>query len=77
MVRRGERGPRTDVVPDCPRYGTPLLWQRVRVPDAREELILYDPWSPQIHIYTPHPLIPQAYRGYRPTPRQYNPRLMD
>ncbi len=45
--------------------------------DDREELILYDPWSPEIHIYTPHPLIPQAYRGYRPTPRQYNPRLMD
>ncbi len=45
--------------------------------DDREELILYDPWSPQIHVYTPHPLIPDAYRGYRPTPRQYNPRLMD
>ena len=45
--------------------------------DDREELILYDPWSPEIHIYTPHPLTPEAYRGYRPTPRQYNPRLMD
>ena len=24
----------------------------------------------------PHPLIPEAYRGYRPAARQYNPRLI-
>jgi len=45
--------------------------------DEREDLILYDPWSPEICIYTPYPLAADAFRGYRATPRQYNVRLMD
>lgn len=45
--------------------------------DAREEVVLYDPWSAEVFIYTPAPLDPAAYKGYAPGPRQYNPRLMD
>ena len=45
--------------------------------DEREELILYDPWSPEIYLYTPYPFAADAFGGYRPTPRQYNVRLMD
>ena len=45
--------------------------------DEREELVLYNPWDRWIYIYTPSPLRPQAFEGYRATPRQYNARLMD
>ena len=45
--------------------------------DEREELVLYNPWDPSIYIYTPHPLDPDSFAGYRPTARQYNARLMD
>lgn len=45
--------------------------------DSREEVVLYDPWSTSIFVYTAHPLDEVAYGGYRPGPRQYNPRLMD
>ena len=45
--------------------------------DARDELVLYNPWDRRILLYTPAPLDPAAYRGYRPGPRQYNARLMD
>jgi len=45
--------------------------------DARQEVVLYNPWDPQIYIYTPSPAEPDAYTGYIAGPRQYNPRLMD
>lgn len=45
--------------------------------DEREELVLYNPWDRWIYIYTPSPPAPQAFKGYRATPRQYNARLMD
>lgn len=45
--------------------------------DEREELVLYNPWDRWIYIYTPSPLTPQVFTGYRATPRQYNARLMD
>jgi len=45
--------------------------------DAREEMLLYNPWDRFVYIYTPAPLDEPAYRGYRPTARQYNARLMD
>lgn len=45
--------------------------------DTREELVLYNPWDPNVYIYTPHPLYSKVFTGYRPGPRQYNPRLMD
>lgn len=45
--------------------------------DEREEIVLYNPWTPDVYIYTPAPLEPSAYRGYRPGPRQANVRLMD
>ena len=45
--------------------------------DEREELVLYDPWSPYLYIYTPYPLTVGPFPGYRPGPRQYNVRLMD
>jgi hypothetical protein len=45
--------------------------------DAREELVLWDPTARHVYIYTPEPLDEDAYKKYRPGPRQYNPRLMD
>jgi len=45
--------------------------------DAREEVILYDPYSDAIYIYTPHPFDPEQFSGYQHTARQYNTRLMD
>ena len=45
--------------------------------DDREEIVLYNPWSDAVYIYTPVPLDEKAFGGYRPGPRQYNPRLMD
>jgi hypothetical protein len=45
--------------------------------DQREEVVLYDPYSDQIHIYTAEPFAPDAFTGYRHTPRQYNARLID
>lgn len=45
--------------------------------DEREELVLYNPWDRWIYIYTPSPLTPKAFAGYRASPRQYNARLMD
>ncbi|MBD3180928.1 hypothetical protein GF312_01480 [Candidatus Poribacteria bacterium] len=45
--------------------------------DKREELVLYNPWDRYIYIYTPEPLDPEKFSGYRPEARQYNPRLMD
>lgn len=45
--------------------------------DAREEVILYDPYSDAVYIYTPHPFHPDQYKGYQHTARQYNARLID
>ncbi|MCZ6680894.1 MAG: hypothetical protein O7E52_27010 [Candidatus Poribacteria bacterium] len=45
--------------------------------DEREEVILYDPCSDAVYIYTPPPFDPTAFCGYRHTPRQYNARLID
>lgn len=45
--------------------------------DAREEVVLYNPWSTKVYIYTPAPLASGVFEGYAPGPRQYNVRLMD
>ena len=45
--------------------------------DAREEVILYDPYSDAVYIYSPKPFHTNQYEGYKHTPRQYNARLMD
>ena len=45
--------------------------------DTREDILLYNPWAPDIYIYTSEPLDESAYRGYSATARQYNARLMD
>ncbi len=45
--------------------------------DAREEVVLYNPWERFVYIYTPSPLDQKAYSHYQPGPRQYNVRLMD
>lgn len=45
--------------------------------DEREEVVVYNPWDKQIHIYTPAPYQAERFTGYRPGPRQVNVRLMD
>ena len=45
--------------------------------DRREEVVLYNPWTPEVHIYTQADNDPDAFTGYSPGPRQYNARLMD
>ena len=45
--------------------------------DEREEVVLYDPYSDDLYIYTAPPLDESAFRRYRHTPRQYNARLID
>ncbi len=45
--------------------------------DAREEVILYDPYSDAVYIYTAHPFHHDQFEGYQHTARQYNTRLMD
>ena len=45
--------------------------------DEREELVLYNPWSTRIYIYTQPDSDGSAVSDYRAGPRQYNPRLMD
>jgi len=45
--------------------------------DAREEVVVYNPWDSVVRIYTPAPVEPEKFAGYRPGPRQYNVRLMD
>lgn len=45
--------------------------------DEREEVILYNPDSDSVYLYTPAPFDPAAFRGYRHTARQYNTRLID
>ena len=45
--------------------------------DEREEVVLYNPWDKYVWIFSPEPLRPAAFDGYKAGPRQYNPRLMD
>ncbi len=45
--------------------------------DACEEVILYDPYSDAVYIYTSTPFQPDLFSGYQHTERQYNTRLMD
>ncbi len=45
--------------------------------DAREEVVLYNPWDRYCWIYTPPPFNSSKYKGYHATPRQYNARIMD
>jgi len=45
--------------------------------DSREDVILYDPYSDAVYVYTPHPFHPDQYEGYQHTARQYNARLID
>lgn len=45
--------------------------------DAREEIILYDPYSDAVYIYTATPFQRDLFGGYQHTERQYNARLMD
>ena len=45
--------------------------------DEREELVLWDPTAAEVFVYTPAPLDDSVFAGYRPGPRQVNPRLMD
>jgi len=45
--------------------------------DVREEVILYNPWTTKVFVYTPYPLDESSFAGFCPTARQYNPRLMD
>jgi hypothetical protein len=45
--------------------------------DDAEEVIVYNPWSTSVYIYS-HRVPKQAeFGGYRATPRQYNVRLLD
>lgn len=45
--------------------------------DDREELVLWDPTSTSVYLYTAGVVDESAYLGYRPGPRQFNPRIMD
>lgn len=45
--------------------------------DEREEVVLYDPYSDAVYIYTPAPLDEHRFSRYRHGPRQYNARLMN
>ena len=45
--------------------------------DKREEVVLYDPYSDAVYIYTPAPLDESRFDRYHHGPRQYNARLLD
>jgi len=45
--------------------------------DRREELVLYNPWTAKVYIYTQADNDSATLALFRPGPRQYNPRLMD
>ena len=45
--------------------------------DDREELVLYNPWTTRVYIYTQHDNDETGLKGFKARPRQYNPRLMD
>ena len=45
--------------------------------DVREEVVVYNPWTDVVRVYTPAPLDDSAFTAYEARPRQYNVRLMD
>ncbi len=45
--------------------------------DAREELVLYNPWMAKVYIYTQDDSEEDPFVDFEAGPRQYNPRLMD
>jgi len=45
--------------------------------NAKEEVVVYNPWSTEIFIYTQPGSGSKEYRGFKSTPRQYNARLMN
>ncbi|MDP6777195.1 MAG: hypothetical protein QGI83_10565 [Candidatus Latescibacteria bacterium] len=45
--------------------------------DAREEVILYNPWTTRVYLYTQSDNDMSVSAGFSPGPRQVNPRLMD
>ena len=45
--------------------------------DDREEVVLYNPWTTRVYVYTQHDNDGTAFAGFNAGPRQYNPRLMD
>jgi hypothetical protein len=45
--------------------------------DAREEVVVFNPWEDAIFIYTQGDNDVGQERDYKAGPRQYNPRLMD
>lgn len=45
--------------------------------DDSEELVVWDPTAADIFIYASSSGLTSLYDGYKPSPRQYNPRLMD
>ncbi|MDE0483607.1 MAG: hypothetical protein OXI67_13580 [Candidatus Poribacteria bacterium] len=75
-------GNRTVTFPDLPPpTGGKMGWYHCFPADvcgdAREEVILYDPYSDAVYIYTSHPFDPDQFEGYQHTARQYNARLID
>lgn len=45
--------------------------------DEGEEVLVYNPWSAEIFIFTQKDSGTEKFSGYSATPRQYNARLMD
>lgn len=45
--------------------------------DAREEVVVYNPWDRFVYVYTPYPFVENSFSGYHPGPRQYNVRLVN
>ena len=45
--------------------------------DGREEIVVYNPWDDEVHIFGPTAAPNLPARGYVAGPRQYNARLMD
>lgn len=45
--------------------------------DGRDEIVLYNPWDDQAHIYGARPAPRDSINGFTSRPQQYNPRLMD
>ena len=45
--------------------------------DRREELVLYNPWTTKVYVYTQDDNAGASFTGFHAGPRQYNCRLMD
>jgi hypothetical protein len=45
--------------------------------DGRDEIVLYNPWDDQVHIYGARPAPGDHITGFAAGTQQYNPRLMD